>query len=73
MMPDGDAPMAKKEFRNPGKGNRPIMGYNPKKWNENFGGINWLHQWCPMCGKWTNHTSGSCPQLKDKNNSKINI
>lgn len=37
--------MAKKEFRGPannGKGNRPVMGYNPKKWNENFGEILWV-------------------------------
>ena len=60
--------MAKKEFRNPGKGMRPVMGYNPKKWNENFGDINWHNKWCAMCGLWTDHTSGSCPELKDKSN-----
>jgi hypothetical protein len=44
MKPDGDAPMAKKEFRNPGKGMRPVMGYNPKKWNENFREISWREE-----------------------------
>ena len=57
-------PMPKKEFRNPGKGMRPTLGYNPKKWNENFGEINWHNKWCAMCRLWANHTSSSCPQFK---------
>ena len=31
----------KKEFKGPGKGKGPIVGYNYKKWNANFDEINW--------------------------------
>lgn len=31
----------KKEYRGNGKGMRPIVGYNYKKWNQNFDSINW--------------------------------
>jgi len=32
----------KKEFKgNNGKGKRPIIGYNPKKWYANFDNIKW--------------------------------
>jgi hypothetical protein len=65
--------MAHKEFRGPGKGKGPIVGYNHKKWNENFGEINWHNQWCAFCGLWTNHTSGSCPELKGKQNESTPI
>ena len=44
---------------------RPVMGYNPTNWYKNFSNINWHNQWCPICGKWTNHKSGSCPELKN--------
>ena len=61
----------KKEFRGPGKGMNPKVGYNAKKWYANYDGINWhkttqttKKKWCPACGKWGNHTSGSCPTLK---------
>ena len=37
----GETLMAKKEFRNPGKGMRPTMGYNHRKWNKNFDEIDW--------------------------------
>lgn len=60
--------MPKKEFRGPGKGMKPVAGYNYKKWNENFAEINWHNKWCAMCGLWTNHTSGECPELKGKPN-----
>jgi hypothetical protein len=33
--------MAKKEFRNAGKGMRPVIGYNYKKWFKNFDTIDW--------------------------------
>ena len=33
----------KKEFRSSGKGMRPIMGYNPKKWYANYSEIDWGH------------------------------
>ncbi len=39
--------MARKEFRGQsrnGKGKRPMMGYNYKKWNANFDEINWSHK-----------------------------
>jgi len=59
----------KKEFKGNGKGKRPIVGYNAKNWNANFDFINWnktldTKQWCAWCGKWGNHTSGSCSDLK---------
>jgi hypothetical protein len=53
-----------------GKGKRPILGYNVKNWYANFGEIDWHKKWCAMCGKWTDHQSGACPELhppkKDK-------
>jgi hypothetical protein len=30
----------KKEFKGPGKGKGPIVGYNPKNWYANYGSIN---------------------------------
>lgn len=56
----------KKEFKGPGKGKGPIVGYNPKNWYANYGDINWHNKWCPVCGEWTDHTSGACPQLAKK-------
>jgi len=52
--------MPKKEFRNPGKGNRPVMGYNPKKWNENFDTIDWRR------GKIRTPTNPAVKELVDK-------
>ena len=62
----------KKEFKGPGKGKGPIVGYDYKKWNANFDEINWHNKWCAMCGKWTDHTSGSCPELKGTQNESRN-
>jgi hypothetical protein len=42
-----------------GKGKGPIKGYNYKNWNKHFNAINWHNKWCPLCGKWTDHLSGS--------------
>ena len=53
----------KKEFKGNGKGKGPIVGYNHKKWNENFPDINWHNKWCAFCKLWTNHTEETCPQL----------
>lgn len=33
--------MAKKEFKGPGKGNGPVVGYNYKNWYSNYDDINW--------------------------------
>ena len=30
-----------KDKKNAGKGMKPIIGYNPKKWSENYDYINW--------------------------------
>jgi hypothetical protein len=48
---------------NAGKGMSPKKGYDQKKYDENFDSIDWGKKWCPMCGKWGKHTSGSCPEL----------
>ena len=57
----------KKEFKSNtkkfGKGsNRRPEDF--KKVQSNWGEINWHNKWCSMCGKWTDHSSGSCPELK---------
>ena len=49
-----------------GKGKGPIKGYNPGNWYKNFDSINWGKKWCAWCGKWGDHTSGSCEDLKAK-------
>ena len=54
----------KKELKGPGKGMGPIKGYNYKNWYSNFNKISWNKKWCAWCGKWSNHTSGSCENLK---------
>jgi hypothetical protein len=51
--------------KNAGKGMTPRIGYNSKKWYSNYDQINWRNKWCAMCGKYTDHTSGMCPELKD--------
>lgn len=25
-----------------------------------------VKKWCPMCGTWGDHTSGSCPEIKPR-------
>jgi hypothetical protein len=57
--------MPKKEF----KGNRKTYGKGSNRRPENFkqlranwDDINWHNKWCAMCGKWTNHTIGTCPK-----------
>jgi hypothetical protein len=57
----------KKEFKGNkstnGKGMAPKVGYNSKNWYANYGDINGHNKWCAMCGKWTDHQSGTCPEL----------
>ncbi|TRO56187.1 hypothetical protein E2P64_06215 [Candidatus Bathyarchaeota archaeon] len=64
-----------------GKGMDPKKGYDYHNWYANFDQINWHRKdkWCAWCGKWGNHTSGSCKDLakatttkRKKNGSKTN-
>jgi hypothetical protein len=50
-----------------GKGKGPIKGYNYKNFYANYDGINWHKKWCSVCGKWSNHTISSCPEIKKIN------
>lgn len=48
-----------------GKGNDPIKGYNSKNWYANYDRIfKKSNAWCAWCGLWTDHSSGSCGNLK---------
>ena len=56
----------KKEYKGPGKGMRPIIGYNAKNWNANFDNIQW-----PRNKSFNNHLSGSCPDLTITNKKTL--
>ena len=65
--------MPKKEF----KGNIKTYGKGSKrrpedfrKVRENWDEIDWHKKWCAMCGKYTDHTSGTCPELERYRNKK---
>lgn len=64
----------KKEFRGTcGKGSDRRQE-DFKKVQTNWDEINWHNKWCAMCGKWTNHQSGGCPELRGtdtKSDSKL--
>jgi len=54
----------KKEFKSKnGKGSerRPE---NFRAVQRNWDKIKWGHTWCAWCGKWGNHSSGGCKDLK---------
>lgn len=55
----------KKEF----KGNSSGKGSNRRPENftqtqHNWDKIKWGEKWCAYCGKFGNHTSGTCKELK---------
>lgn len=62
----------KKEFKGTGGKGSARRQEDFRKVQRNWDKIKWGNQWCAWCGKWGNHTSGGCPDLKKHESERSN-